>query len=666
MASSISLLPSPTVVPAEQWPQKSSQTLKSGGVGGRDRRFRASSLSGATTDELRRLLRSLPDPSPPFSYNTLIKAFALSGAHLDALRAYALMRARSVPPDPFTLPAVLRSAAAFPSLATALEAHGLAVKSGLDTRLPLRTALVGAYCSCGHPDFARRVFDRTDGRDAICYNTMIAGHVKCGEFELARDLFDRMPERNVSSWNTILDLYCKMGDVRAARRLFDEMPERNIVSWNAMISGHAKAGDFVAARELFDLMPERNVVSWNAVIGCYFHCGLFSETLDLFRMMQATDMKPNEVTVVAVLPACAHLGALDLGQWVHAYIQKQRIKMDLYVTAALVDMYGRCGSLEDARKVFDHAMKRDAFLCSTMIEVFAMHGRAQEAFQVFDFMRSEGIWPNDVTFMGILRACAHGGLVEFGLKYFNMMMAQFKLMPKVEHFGCMVDLLGRAGHLEEAHDLILGMPMEPPPMVWASLLSACKIHGNVKLAEEVAFHLIELEPQSCANYVVLSNMYSKANRWEDAAKIRRMMKEKGVVKKLGCSSIEVSNGVHEFLAGDKHHRHCKAIHEMLDQMAVRLKREGYVPCTSSALHDMDNDGREQVLLHHSEKLALAYGLISTDKGTTIRIFKNLRVCDDCHQFLKLASKHYDRQVIVRDCNRFHHFVGGSCSCSDYW
>lgn len=246
-----------------------------------------------------------------------------------------------------------------------------------------------------------------------------------------------------------------------------------------------------------------------------------------------------------------------------------------------------------------------------------------------------------------------------------MMTEQFRLMPKVEHFGCMVDLLGRAGRLEEAHDLILGMPMEPPPMVWASLLSACKMHGNVKLAEEVAFHLIELEPQTCANYIVLSDMYSKANRWEDAAKIR-MMKDKGVVKKLGCSSIKVSNGVHEFFAGDRHHPRCREIHEMLDQMAVRLKREGYAPCNSSALHDVDGDGREQVLLHHSEKLALAYGLMSTEKGTTIWIFKNLSICDDHHQFLKLASQHYDRQVIVRDCSRFHHFIGGSCSCSDYW
>lgn len=457
-----------------------------------------------------------------------------------------------------------------------------------------------------------------------------------------------------------------MSDVRAARRIFDEMPGRNIVSWNAMISGYAKAGDFIPARELFDLMPERNVVSWNAVIGCYFHRRLFSETLELFRMMQASDVKPNEVTVVAVLPACAHLGALDLGQWVHAYIRRQRIKMDVYVTAALVDMYGRCGTLEDARKVFDHAVKRDAFLCSTMIEVFAMHGRAGEACQVFDFMRNKGIRPNDVTFIGLLRACSHVGLVEIGLKYFNMMTEEFKLVPKVEHFGCMVDLLGRAGHLEEAHDLILGMPMKPPPVVWASLLGACKIHGNVKLAEVVALHLIELEPQCCANYVMLANIYSKANRWEDAAKVRRMMKEKGLAKKPACSLIEVSNEVHEFLAGDQDHPHRKEIYEMLGQMAMRLKKEGYVPCTSSALHDVDGDVREKALLHHSEKLALAYGLMSTEKGTTIRIVKNLRVCDDCHLFLKLASKHYHRQLIVRDCNRFHHFIEGSCSCSDYW
>ncbi|XP_020106529.1 pentatricopeptide repeat-containing protein ELI1, chloroplastic-like [Ananas comosus] len=495
---------------------------------------------------------------------------------------------------------------------------------------------------------------------------MLAGLAKCGLFSEARDLFDEMPERNAASWNTVVDMCCKMGDLRAARNLFDEMPERNVVSWNAMICGYAKAGDPDSARELFDAMPRRDSVSWNAMIGCYVRNGRFPEALELFRSMQESNVKPDEVTVVAVLPACAHLGALDIGRWIHAYIRKQRIKMDVHVRTALVEMYGKCGSLEDAMRLFDHAAKKDVFLYNTIIEVLAMHGAVEKVFEVFDYMRSEGFDPNDVTFIALLRACNHVGLVETGLKYFHMMNTEFRLVPKVEHYGCAVDLLGRTGRLEEARELILGMPMVPPPVVWTSLLSACVIHGNHKLGEEVALHLIELEPRSCANYVMLANMYSKANRYEYAAKIRRMMKENGVVKKPGCSSIEIDNRVYEFFAGDRDHPRCKETYEMLDRMASRLKREGYKPCLLSALHDVDKSGKEQALLHHSEKLALAFGLISTNSGAAIRIAKNLRICEDCHLFMKLASNHYKRQVIVRDCNRFHHFNEGSCSCSDYW
>ncbi|KAK9104104.1 hypothetical protein Scep_020948 [Stephania cephalantha] len=505
------------------------------------------------------------------------------------------------------------------------------------------TALIDMYCCCGMWSVGREVFDRVCDRDVICWNTMVAGYVKNGNFFSAKELFDEMPERNVSSWNTVVDMYGKCGEVGLARSLFDEMPARDVISWNAMVSGYVKDGECDAARGLFDEMPKRNVVSWNG-----------------------SDVKPNEVTVVAVLPACGHLGALDLGQWIHSYIRRNRVKMDVYVNTALIDMYGKCGSVEDARRVFDNAEMKDTFLCSTMIEVLAMHGKADEAFGVFDYMRRAGIKPSDITFVGLLKACSHVGLVEIGVEYFEMMSKDFELVPKVEHYGCLVDLLGRAGHLEKAYETIKSMPMEPHPIVWGTLLSACRIHCNVKLAEEVALHLIELEPQNCGHYVLLSNIYSKAGRWNEAAKLRKIMKEKGVMKKPGCSSIEVDNSVYEFFAGDCVHPRRKEIYETLDKIITRLKAEGYSPKTSSALHDVDIDEKEQTLLYHSEKLAAAFGLLNTNHKAPIRIVKNLRICDDCHVFMKMVSKYFGRSLIIRDCNRFHHFSDGSCSCCDYW
>ncbi|KAL6011688.1 hypothetical protein ACLOJK_002136 [Asimina triloba] len=575
----------------------------------------------------RHLFDEIPHPSP-FFYNAMIKGYSQNGAHDDVLCLYALMRARSVPCDSFTFPVVLKSLSSLARIDVGKELHGLALKMGSVSRMTFQTALIDTYCGCGLSECGRRVFDGMEERDVICWNTMVAGYVKCGDFFRARELFDQMPERNLSSWNTLLVMYCKCGNVKTARKLFNDMPHRDTVSWNAMITGYAKIGAFAAARRLFDQMPKRDVVSWNAVITCYLHNRCFLDSLELFRIMQASDVKPDEVTISAVLSACAHLGALDLGQWIHAYINRHRIKKDVHVEAALIDMYGKCGCVEDARAVFDNVNKKNTFVCSALIEVLAMHGKAEEAFEAFSVMRSMRIKPSVVTFIGLLKACSHGGRVEDGKKYFDMMSKEFGLIPKVEHYGCMVDLLGRAGFLNEAHDFIKSMPIEPPAIIWGSLLSACRIHRDVKLAEEVALHLIELEPQSSGNYALLSNIYSKAGRWEDSARVRKLMKEKGVMKKPGCSSIEVNNSIHEFFSGDRTHPQCEETYKMLEEVAQSLKTKGYVPLTSSALHDMTMDEKEQALIHHSEKLAVAFGLISTDQGAPIRIVKNLRVCDD--------------------------------------
>ncbi|XP_068666606.1 pentatricopeptide repeat-containing protein At1g08070, chloroplastic-like [Aristolochia californica] len=601
-----------------------------------------------------------------FFYNAMIKCYSDNRAYKDVLRLYSLMRIHSVACDSFTFPGVLRSASSLANVAVGAEVHGLAMKTGFDSKITVKTTLIDMYCNCGLSGQAWQIFDRMSEKDVICWNTMIAGYVKCGEFTSARELFDLMPVRNVSSWNTIVDMYCKSGDVEAANVLFNEMPEKDIISWNAIISGYAKVGQVEVARRLFDEMPQRNVVSWNVMMTCYVHNRQFHETLELFKLMQVSDVKPNEVTAVVVLPACAHLGALDMGKWVHAFIGKHRIKMDAYVTTALIDMYGKCGSIEYARKVFDDANEKDSFMCGTMIEVAAIHGKAEEAFEIFHYMRRAKIKPSDITFVGLLKACSHVGMVDAGKRYFNLMSEEFGLAPKLEHFGCMVDLLGRAGFLDEAQELIMSMPMDPHPVIWGALLSACRLHGHTMLAKEVAFHLMELEPESCGNYVLLSNIYSKAGQWEEAVKIRTLMKEKRVKKYPGCSSIELNNRVCEFFAGDRFHPQCKQVYEMVDQMVTTLKKEGYAPLTSSALHDVDEEGKQRSLTHHSEKLAVAFGFISTETRSPIRVVKNLRICDDCHLFLKMTSRYYEREIIVRDCNRFHHFREGVCSCSDYW
>ncbi|KAH0464865.1 hypothetical protein IEQ34_004968 [Dendrobium chrysotoxum] len=615
------------------------------------------------------LLRSLcSPPDSPFPFNSLLSFFSRSSFHLHTLELYSILRSLSVPIDPSTLPPLLRSATLTSCIAAGFDAHALAFKTGLTDRLPIATALIRFYFALGRPALSRCIFDRCRNRDSVLWNTTIVGFIRCREFDVARKLFDEMPpiDQNIASWNSMVDMYCnKMGDVEMARKVFDQMPKRDFVSWNAMISGYARVSDCNSARELFDNMPERDVLSWNALIACYVQNGFFAEALQLFREMQGFDeVMPNKVTVTAVLPACGHLGALDLGRWIHGYIKRQCIAIDLQMSTALIDMYGRCGCIEDARKVFKQARKKDTFLFSTMIEVLSMHGMADEVFSVFNYMINEGIKPNDITMVGLLKACAHQGLVEEGLRWFNTMEEELGLSPKLEHYGCIVDLIGRAGKLNDAYELILNMPMEPSPVLWSSLLNACKIHGDVELAEKVARHLIELEPESCGNYVLMSNIYLTKRRWKDADGMRNLMKEKEIAKKPGCSSVEVRNQIYEFFAGDRNHPQCREIYEMLYRVAARLR---YKPWRSSDLREKGGDMKHKhALIHHSEKLALAFGLISTEEGTTIRIIKNLRICEDCHLFMKLASACFGRKVIVRDCHRFHHFIDGSCSCFDYW
>lgn len=465
---------------------------------------------------------------------------------------------------------------------------------------------------------------------------------------------------------SLVDVYARGGDVVCARQLFEKMSERSLVSLTAMLTCYAKLGNLDEARALFDGMNERDVVCWNVMIGGYAQNGLPNESLKLFRRMLVAKVKPNEVTVLAVLSACGQLGALESGRWVHSYIENKGIQMNFHVGTALVDMYSKCGSLEDARLVFDGIRDKDVVAWNSMIVGYSMHGFSQHALKLFEEMTENGYQPTDITFIGILSACGHGGLVEEGRSFFRLMRDKYRIEPKIEHYGCMVNLLGRAGRLEEAYELVKNMTIPADPVLWGTLLGSCRLHGNIKLGEEIAEFLVELKLANSGTYILLSNIYAATGNWEGVAKMRTLMKEHGIEKEPGCSSIEVNNKVHEFLAGERKHPKSKEIYMMLNEINRWLKAHGYTPQTDIVLHDLGEEQKEQSLEVHSEKLAISFGLISTQPGTTIKIVKNLRVCSDCHVVMKLISKITGRKIVMRDRNRFHHFEDGLCSCGDYW
>jgi pentatricopeptide repeat protein len=383
--------------------------------------------------------------------------------------------------------------------------------------------------------------------------------------------------------------------------------------------------------------------------------------------MHRAGIELSPVTISCVLPACAILAALQQGKEIHNYAIKRELRSNVSVGSALVDMYGKCGDVEIARKVFDKMNKRDVILWTSLIAGYGMHGYGEDALALFHHMERTNLKPDHVTFVALLSACSHAGLINEGWQCFDRMKIEYRITPLVEHYACMVDLLGRSGHLDEAYEFIKKMPIEPSSGVWGALLGACRVHCNVHLAEIVAEHLFEMEPGNPGFYVLLSNIYAAVGRRDGVHEVRSMMKERGVKKMPGCSWIELNNKVHAFIAGDKSHPRLEEIHATLENLVQQLKEEGYSPDTRFVLDDVEEEEeKKRILSGHSEKLAIIFGLISTSPGTPIRITKNLRMCGDCHSASKYISKVVARRITVRDLNRFHHFEDGLCSCGDYW
>lgn len=525
-----------------------------------------------------------------------------------------------VMPNRFTFPSVLKACARASMLREGKQVHGLILKIGFDTDEFVISNLVRMYVMSGFVDDAYALF---------CKNVVDFD----GSCEM--ELNKRRLDGNVVLWNIMIDGHVRVGDLRSAKKLFDEMPQRSVVSWNAMISGYAQNGHFM-------------------------------EAVNMFQEMQIANIAPNYVTLVSVLPAISRIGALELGKWIHLYAGKNEIEIDDVLGSALVDMYSKCGSIEEALQVFERLPKRNAITWSAIIGGFAMHGRAQDAINYFYLMEKAGVTPNDVAYIGILSACSHAGFVEEGRSFFNHMVKVVGLEPRIEHYGCMVDLLGRAGRLEEAEELIKNMPIEPDDVMWKALLGACKMHKNVEIGERVAETLMELAPHDSGSYVAMSNMYASLGNWEAVAGVRLKMKGMDIRKDPGCSWMEIHGTSHEFLVEDDSHPRAKEIQAMLEEISSKLKLKGYRPKTLEVSLNMDEEEKARALQYHSEKIAVAFGLISTAPESPLRIVKNLRICDDCHASIKLISLIYKRRIIVRDRKRFHHFDHGSCSCMDYW
>lgn len=397
--------------------------------------------------------------------------------------------------------------------------------------------MLASYLRAGDLASARSVFDSMPNRDVVTWNSMISGYAKAKQMDRARQLFCSMLERNAGSWNGIISGYIDIGDLENARKLFDEMPMRSNVSWIAMISGYARNGDVSDAMILFDEMEFRDVFCWNAMISCYAQNGHPSEAIQLFNRMRKPDsgVIPDEMTLSSVISACSQLGDLRFGSWVEEYMCCLDIRLDHHLSTALIDLYSKCGCMDQAFKHFSGLKKRDIVAYSAMILGCGINGRSNDAIKMFNLMVQDEVVPNEVTFTGLLTAYNHAGLIEEARVCFDLMWSKYNVLPSVDHYAIMVDSLGRSGRLDEAYELVKKMPMEPHTGVWGALLLACRLHRNVELGEVAAENCIVLEPEASGYYVHLANIYAESGKWEKSKKVRRMMLEKGLSKMVGCS-----------------------------------------------------------------------------------------------------------------------------------
>ena len=350
----------------------------------------------------------------------------------------------------------------------------------------------------------------------------------------------------------------------------------------------------------------------------------------------------------------------------HALLFKTGFGLNIYIVSSLIDMYSKCGSIEEAYTMFQDMEDRNTVLWNAMISGFSRHALSLEVMILFEKMQQAGMLPSEVAYISVLTACSHMGLVESGKKYFNLMITEHNVSPNVVHYACMVDIFGRSGLILEAHNLIEDMPFEATASMWGSLLASCRIHGNLDLAKIAAKHLSEIEPNNAGNLILLSNIYAANNKWEEVARTRKLLKESELKKERGKSWIEIKDKVHSFMVGERAHPRIAEIYSKLDQLVEKLRMMGYKAEIAHDLHYVEESRKDELLRHHSEKLALTFGLMCLPSNAPIRIMKNLRICGDRHSFMKIASRCLGREIIVRDTKRFHHFKNGFCSCREFW
>ncbi|GAB2285485.1 hypothetical protein Dimus_019934 [Dionaea muscipula] len=605
-------------------------------------------------------------------WNVMLVAYGHMGNLSESCKLFCQMRIKGLEPNQYTYPSILRTCTSVGAVDIGEQIHTQVIKTGFQFNVYVCSVLIDMYAKHGHLDTAQKFFTRLNEDDLVSWTAMIAGYTQHDMYADALKLFVEMQNQGIQPDNIVfsnaISACAGIQALNQGRQIHAQSCafgySDDISIGNALVNLYVRCGKVQDAYLAFEKNVAKDNISWNSLISGLAQSGHFDEALQIFVQMNQAAIEANLFTYGSAISAAANTANVKNGKQIHAKVFKTGYDLETEASNALITLYAKCGCIDDAKKEFSNMIERNEITWNAMITGYSQHGCGKEALELFEEMKGHDVKPNHVTFVGVLSACSHVGLVEKGLHYFESMRKDHGLEPKIEHYVCVVDILGRAGFLSRAKRFIEEMAIEPDAMVWRTLLSTSTVHKNIEIGELAARHLLELEPQDSATYILISNMYAANKRWIFRDKARKMMKDRGVKKEPGRSWIEVKNTIHAFYVGDQLHPLADKIYEFLDGLNDRAAEMGYMKDQCSPSNDRGQ--KNSSLLVHSERLAIAFGLLNLSNTMPILVLKNLRVCNDCHDWIKYVSKISKRTIVVRDAYRFHHFEGGSCSCRDYW
>lgn len=608
------------------------------------------------------------------SWNAMISGFFENGECLEGLRLFLRMLECSFDPDLMTMTSVISACELLGDEQLGREIHGYVMRTEFGTEVSVFNSLIQMYSSTGLWEEAEKIFSRMEYKDVISWTAMISSYENNFLPEKALETYEKMEavgefpdEITIAS---VLSACASLGHLDLGLKLHDLANKNGLISYvivaNTLIDMYSKCKCIDKALEVFYSIREKNIISWTSIIlGLRINDRSF-EALIFFRHMMIT-LRPNSVTLISVLSACSQIGALMCGKEIHAYALRNSQASDGFLPNALLDMYVRCGRMGLAWSQFK-SHKKDVASWNTLLTGYAERGQVKLTLDLFHRMVISGVPPDEITFISLLRACSRSGMVDEGLEYFEFMQCEYSVVPNLKHYACVVDLLGRSGRLEEAYEFIQKMPLIPDAAIWGALLNSCRMYREIKLGEIAAQRIFKIDTKSVGYHILLCNLYADSGKWDEVARVRKIMLERGLTVDPGCSWTEVKGKVHAFLSGDDFHPQVREIYAVLEGFYSKMEEEGYSQMEGKSSSDEIEASRADIFCGHSERQAIAFGLLNTVPGMPIWVTKNLYMCQKCHDMVKFISKVVRRHISVRDTENFHHFRDGICSCGDegYW